>query len=336
MKVALITGITGQDGSYLAELLLHKGYEVHGIIRRASLINTHRIDHIYEQIKLHYGDLTDSTNLVRVIQQVQPDEIYNLGAQSHVKVSFEMPEYTADVDGVGTLRVLEAVRLLGMEDRIRIYQASTSELYGLVQEIPQRETTPFYPRSPYGVAKLYAYWITKNYREAYGMYACTGILFNHESPRRGETFVTRKITMGLKAMSEGKQTVLKLGNLDAKRDWGHAKDYVEAMWMMLQQEEPDDYVIATGKQYSVREFVEMSAPYFGMNIEWQFTVDGTEVGIDTNTGLVRVIVDPKYFRPAEVDTLLGDYTKAKQKLGWQPKISFEQLVEDMCIHEDRI
>jgi GDPmannose 4,6-dehydratase len=333
MKVTLITGITGQDGSYLAEFLLEKGYEVHGIIRRSSMINTHRIDHIFQNIKLHYGDLTDSTNIVRVIQKVQPDEIYNLGAQSHVKVSFEMPEYTADVDAVGTLRVLEAVRLLGMEDRIRIYQASTSELYGLVQETPQRETTPFYPRSPYGVAKIYAYWITKNYRESYRMYACTGILFNHESPRRGETFVTRKITRGLKSMSEGKQTVLKLGNLDAKRDWGHAKDYVEAMWMMLQQKEPDDYVIATGKQYSVRQFVEMAAPYFGMNIEWQFTDEGTEVGIDTNTGLVRVMVDPKYFRPAEVDSLLGDYTKAKQILGWEPKISFEQLVEDMCINE---
>jgi len=336
MKVALITGITGQDGSYLAEFLLEKGYEVHGIIRRASMINTHRIDHIFQNIKLDYGDLTDSTNLVRVIQQVQPDEIYNLGAQSHVKVSFEMPEYTGMVDGLGTLRILEAVRLLGMEDKTRIYQASTSEMFGKVQETPQRETTPFYPRSPYGVAKIYAYWITKNYREAYGMYACTGILFNHESPRRGETFVTRKITRGLKAMSEGKQTVLKLGNLDAKRDWGHAKDYVEAMWMMLQQEEPDDFVIATGKQYSVREFVEAAAPYFGMNIEWQFTVDGTEVGVDTNTGLVRVMVDPKYFRPAEVDSLLGDYTKAKLQLGWEPKTSFEKLVEDMCKNEQAI
>jgi len=332
MKVALITGITGQDGSYLAELLLEKGYEVHGIVRRSSLINTHRIDGIYNRLTLHYGDLTDSTNLVRVIQKVQPDEIYNLGAQSHVKVSFEMPEYTADVDAVGTLRVLEAVRLLGMEDRVRIYQASTSELYGLVQETPQKETTPFYPRSPYGVAKLYGYWITKNYREAYGMYACTGILFNHESPRRGETFVTRKIARGLKAMSEGKQTVLRLGNLDAKRDWGHAKDYVEAMWMMLQQDTPDDYVIATGVQYSVREFVEEAAPYFGMNIEWQFTDSGTEVGIDKNTGLVRVIVDPKYFRPAEVESLLGDASKAKEKLGWEPKISFKQLVEDMCVY----
>jgi GDPmannose 4,6-dehydratase len=332
-KIALISGATGQDGSYLAELLLEKGYEVHGIIRRASLINTHRIDHIYNFIHLHYGDLTDSTNLVRVIQQVQPDEIYNLGAQSHVKVSFEMPEYTGMVDGLGTLRVLEAVRLLGMEDKTRIYQASTSEMFGKVQEIPQTETTPFYPRSPYGVAKIYGYWIVKNYREAYGMYACTGILFNHESPRRGETFVTRKITRGFKAMSEGRQTVLKLGNLNALRDWGHAKDYVEAMWLMLQQDKPDDFVIATGKQYSVREFVERVASYFGMDIEWQFTDQGTEVGIDKNTGLVRVMVDPKYFRPAEVETLLGDATKAKQKLGWEPKISFDQLVEEMCTDE---
>jgi GDPmannose 4,6-dehydratase len=332
MKVALITGITGQDGSYLAELLLEKGYEVHGIIRRSSLINTHRIDHLYQNIKLHYGDLTDSTNIVRVIQKVQPDEIYNLGAQSHVKVSFEMPEYTADVDAMGTLRVLEAVRLLGMEDRVRIYQASTSELYGLVQETPQRETTPFYPRSPYGVAKIYGYWITKNYREAYGMYACTGILFNHESPRRGETFVTRKITRALKAISEGKQEVLTLGNLNAKRDWGHARDFVEAMWLMLQQDKPDDYVVATGVQYSVREFVEQAAPYFGMNIVWQGKgLD--EVGIDSNTGLVCVIIDPKYFRPAEVETLLGDASKAKKELGWEPKTSFKQLVEDMCINE---
>ena len=331
MKVALITGITGQDGSYLAELLLEKGYEVHGIIRRSSLINTHRIDHLYQNVKLHYGDLTDSTNIVRVIQKVQPDEIYNLGAQSHVKVSFEMPEYTADVDGVGTLRILEAVRLLGMEDRVRIYQASTSELYGLVQETPQSETTPFYPRSPYGVAKLYGYWITKNYREAYGMYACTGILFNHESPRRGETFVTRKITQGLSKISVGMQDVLELGNLNAKRDWGHAKDFVEAMWLMLQQDEPEDYVIATGVQYSVREFVEEAAPYFGMKIVWEG--EGLdEVGIDKNTGRVVVRVNPKYFRPAEVETLLGDATKAKEKLGWEPKTSFKQLVEDMCIY----
>jgi len=332
MKTALITGITGQDGSYLAELLLNKGYEVHGIIRRCSLINTHRIDHIYNKIKLHYGDLTDSTNLVRVIQQVQPDEIYNLGAQSHVKVSFEMPEYTGQTDALGTLRVLEAVRLLGMENKVRIYQASTSEMFGLVQEVPQKETTPFYPRSPYGCAKVYGYWITKNYREAYGMYACTGILFNHESPRRGETFVTRKITRALKAISEGKQEVLTLGNLNAKRDWGHARDFVEAMWLMLQQDKSDDYVVATGVQYSVREFVEQAAPYFGMNIVWQG--EGlNEVGIDSNTGLVRVIIDPKYFRPAEVETLLGDASKAKKKLGWEPKTSFKKLVEDMCINE---
>jgi len=331
MKVALITGITGQDGSYLAELLIENGYEVHGIVRRASLINTHRIDHIYDQLKLHYGDLTDSTNLVRVIQQVQPDEIYNLGAQSHVKVSFEMPEYTAQTDAMGTLRVLEAVRLLGMEDKVRIYQASTSELYGKVQEIPQTETTPFYPRSPYGVAKLYGYWIVKNYRESYGMYACSGILFNHESPRRGETFVTRKITRALRAISEGKQKCLYLGNLDALRDWGHAKDYVEAMWLMLQQEQPEDFVIATGEQYSVRRFVEKCAPYFGMNIRWEGSgLD--EVGINSD-GETVIRVDSKYFRPAEVETLLGDATKAKEKLGWEPKISFNQLVQDMCIHE---
>jgi GDPmannose 4,6-dehydratase len=330
-KVALITGINGQDGSYLAELLLEKGYEVHGIIRRASLINTDRIDHIYDSITLHYGDLTDSTNLVRVIQQVQPDEIYNLGAQSHVKVSFEIPEYTGQVDALGTLRVLEAVRLLGMEKKTRIYQASTSELYGLVQEIPQKETTPFYPRSPYGVAKLYGYWIVKNYREAYGMYACSGILFNHESPRRGETFVTRKIIRALSKISVGLQDVLELGNLNAKRDWGHAKDFVEAMWSMLQQENPDDFVIATGEQYSVRDFVEEAAPYFGMNIVWEG--EGlNEVGKDKNTGKVVVKVNPKYFRPSEVETLLGDASKAKQVLGWEPKISFKQLVEDMCVY----
>ena len=331
MKIALITGITGQDGSYLAELLLEKGYEVHGIVRRSSLINTHRIDHIYDSITLHYGDLTDATNLVRVIKQVQPDEIYNLGAQSHVKVSFEMPEYTADVDAVGTLRILEAVRLLGMEDRVRIYQASTSELYGLVQETPQKETTPFYPRSPYGVAKLYGYWITKNYREAYGMYACTGILFNHESPRRGETFVTRKITQALSKISVGLQDFLYLGNLNARRDWGHAKDFVEAMWLMLQQDEPEDFVIATGKQYSVKDFVEESAPYFGMKIVWEG--EGlNEVGIDKLTKKTVIRVDPKYFRPAEVETLLGDASKAKEKLGWEPKTSFKQLVEDMCVY----
>lgn len=333
MKIALITGITGQDGSYLAELLLEKGYEVHGIIRRSSSINTTRIDHIFKKIHLHYGDLTDSTNLVRVIQLVQPDEIYNLGAQSHVKVSFEMPEYTGMVDGLGTLRILEAVRLLGMEKKTRIYQASTSEMFGKVQEIPQKETTPFYPRSPYGVSKVYGYWITKNYRESYGLYACSGILFNHESPRRGETFVTRKITRGLKAMSEGKQTVLKLGNLNAKRDWGHAKDFVEAMWLMLQQDQPDDYVIATGEQYSVREFVEEAAPYFNMDIQWEYDSNGKEVGIDKNTGLVRVIVDEKYFRPAEVDTLLGDSTKAMNNLGWKPRTSFKDLVRDMCLYE---
>ena len=331
MKVALITGITGQDGSYLAELLLEKGYEVHGIVRRSSLINTHRIDGIYDRLSLHYGDLTDSTNIVRVIQKVQPDEIYNLGAQSHVKVSFEMPEYTADVDAVGTLRVLEAVRLLGMEDRVRIYQASTSELYGLVQETPQKETTPFYPRSPYGVAKLYGYWITKNYREAYGMYACTGILFNHESPRRGETFVTRKITQALSKISVGLQDCLYLGNLNAKRDWGHAKDFVEAMWLMLQQDEPDDYVIATGVQYSVKDFVEEAASYFGMKIVWMG--EGlNEIGYDLNTKKTVIQVNPKYFRPAEVETLLGDASKAKEKLGWEPKISFKQLVEDMCVY----
>jgi len=334
MKVALITGITGQDGSYLAELLLGKGYEVHGIIRRSSLINTHRIDHIYPQLHLHYGDLTDSTNMVRVIQQVQPDEIYNLGAQSHVKVSFEMPEYTGNTDGLGTLRVLEAVRLLGMEDKVRIYQASTSELYGKVQEIPQSETTPFYPRSPYGVAKLYGYWIIKNYRESYGLHASSGILFNHESPRRGETFVTRKIVWGLSAISTREQDVLSLGNLDARRDWGHAKDFVEAMWLMLQQDEPDDYVIATGEQYSVRDFVEAAAPYFNMDIEW--IGEGlSEFGVDNNSGKVVVRVDSKYFRPAEVETLLGDATKAKEKLGWEPKTSFKQLVEDMCINEYR-
>jgi GDPmannose 4,6-dehydratase len=332
MKVALITGITGQDGSYLAELLLEKGYEVHGIVRRASLINTHRIDHIYEQINLHYGDLTDSTNLVRVIQQVKPDEIYNLGAQSHVKVSFEMPEYTGQTDALGTLRVLETVRLLGMEEKVRIYQASTSEMFGKVQEVPQKETTPFYPRSPYGCAKVYGYWITKNYREAYGMYACTGILFNHESPRRGETFVTRKITMGLKAIAEDRQNVLYLGNLDAKRDWGHAKDYVRAMWMMLQQDSPEDYVIATGEQYSVREFVEKAAPYFGFDIEW-YGQGEDEIGMDKNTKKTIIAVSPKYYRPTEVETLLGDSTKAKEKIGWEPEISFNDLVMEMCENE---
>jgi GDPmannose 4,6-dehydratase len=331
MKVALITGITGQDGSYLAELLLEKGYEVHGIIRRSSLINTHRIDHIYNNIQLHYGDLTDSINLVKVIQQVQPDEIYNLGAQSHVKVSFDLPEYTGQVDALGTLRILEVVRFLGMENKTRIYQASTSEMYGKVQQIPQSETTPFYPRSPYGVAKLYGYWIVKNYRESYGLHASSGILFNHESPRRGETFVTRKITRGLSSISTGQQDILYLGNLNAKRDWGHAKDFVEAMWLMLQQDNPDDYVIATGEQYSVREFVEEAAPYFGMKITWEGEgID--EIGIDKFTGKEVIKVSPKYFRPAEVETLLGDATKAKENLGWEPKFSFKQLVEDMCVY----
>ena len=331
MKVALITGITGQDGSYLAELLLEKGYEVHGIVRRCSLINTYRIDHIYDRIHLHYGDLTDATNIIGVIKKIEPDEIYNLGAQSHVKVSFEMPEYTGNVDGLGTLRILEAVRLLGMEKSVRIYQASTSELYGLVQEVPQSETTPFYPRSPYGVAKLYGYWIVKNYRESYGLHASSGILFNHESPRRGETFVTRKITRGLSRISTGEQNVLSLGNLDARRDWGHAKDFVKAMWLMLQQDQPDDYVIATGEQYSVRDFVDAAAPYFGMKIEWMG--EGLEeVGYDWNTKRPVIRVDERYFRPAEVETLLGDPSKAKQKLGWEPKTSFKQLVEDMVLY----
>ena len=330
-KVVLITGITGQDGSYLAELLLEKGYDVHGIIRRSSLINTHRIDHIYEKIKLHYGDLTDATNIISVIKKIEPDEIYNLAAQSHVKVSFEMPEYTGQVDGLGTLRILEAIRLLGMEKKTRIYQASTSELYGLVQETPQTETTPFYPRSPYGVAKLYGYWIIKNYREAYNMHCSSGILFNHESPRRGETFVTRKITQGLSRISVGLQDCLYLGNLDAKRDWGHAKDFVEAMYLMLQQDEPDDYVIATGEQHSVREFVEEAAPIFGMKIEWMG--EGLdEVGYDWNTKRTVIRVKERYFRPAEVESLLGDPTKAKEKLGWEPTTSFKQLVEDMCIY----
>ena len=330
-KVALITGITGQDGSYLAELLLEKGYEVHGIVRRASLINTHRIDHIYEQLKLHYGDLTDAMSVTNLIKDIQPDEIYNLGAQSHVKVSFEIPEYTAQVDGLGTLRVLEAVRLLGMEKKTRVYQASTSELYGEVQETPQTETTPFYPRSPYGVAKLYGYWIVKNYRESYGMHCSSGILFNHESPRRGETFVTRKITRGLSRISVGEQDCLYLGNLNAKRDWGHAKDYVEAMWLMLQQDEPDDYVIATGEQYSVKDFVDKAAPFFGFNIEWMGEGD-LEFGYDWNTKRKVIAVDKKYFRPAEVESLLGDASKAKRKLGWEPKISFDQLIEDMVLY----
>ena len=341
MKVALITGVTGQDGSYLAEFLLNKGYEVHGIKRRASSLNTQRIDHIYQdphetnqRFKLHYGDLSDSLNVTKIIQSCQPDEIYNLGAMSHVRVSFDVPEYVGQVDAIGTLRILEAVRLLGLEKKTRIYQASSSELYGGISENKDSfydENSTFYPRSPYGVAKLYAFWITKNYREAYNMFTCNGILFNHESPRRGETFVTRKITQGLSRISVGLQNVLYLGNLDAKRDWGHAKDFVEAMWLMLQQDEPDDYVIATGKQYSVREFVEAAAPFFGLNIEWMG--EGLdEIGIDKTTKKTIVAVNEKYFRPAEVESLLGDATKAKEKLGWEPKTSFKQLVEDMCIY----
>jgi GDPmannose 4,6-dehydratase len=337
-KVALITGITGQDGAYLAEFLLKKDYIVHGIKRRSSLFNTDRIDHLYQDphvkdthLFLHFGDLTDSTNLIRIIQQVQPDEIYNLAAMSHVAVSFETPEYTANVDGVGTLRILEAIRILGMEKKTRFYQASTSELYGLVQETPQRETTPFYPRSPYAVAKLYAYWITVNYREAYGIYACNGILFNHESPVRGETFVTRKITRALARIKLGLQDCLYLGNLDALRDWGHAKDYVEMQWLMLQQEQAEDFVIASGVQYSVRQFVEIAAQELGISIKWQGTgVD--EKGCNA-AGQCIVQVDPRYFRPTEVETLLGDPTKAKQKLGWTTKITFHEMVAEM-VRED--
>jgi len=335
MKKALITGVTGQDGSYLAEFLLNKKYKVYGIKRRSSSFNTSRIDEIFEtdkNFKLYYGDLTDSTNLIRLIQTIQPDEIYNLGAQSHVKVSFETPEYTANSDAMGTLRILEAIRILKMENVVKFYQASTSEMFGKVQQIPQTEITPFYPRSPYGVAKLYAHWITKNYREAYGIHASSGILFNHESPRRGETFVTKKITMGLNKIKNGKDDCLYLGNLDAKRDWGHARDYIEAMWLMLQQDEPDDYVIATGEQYSVRDFVEESASYFGFDIEW--VGQGLdEVGVDKNTGKTIVRIDDKYFRPAEVETLLGDATKAKEILGWVPKVSFKELVKEMCLYE---
>ncbi len=330
-KVALITGITGQDGSYLAELLLEKGYEVHGIVRRTSLINTHRIDHIFDRITLHYGDLTDALGIVAIIKKVAPQEIYNLGAQSHVKVSFDQPEYTANTDALGTLRVLEAVRLLGMEKEVRIYQASTSELYGLVQETPQTETTPMYPRSPYGVAKLYGYWIIKNYRESYDIHASSGILFNHESSRRGETFVTRKIVRALSRISTGLQGTLELGNLNARRDWGHAKDYVEAMYLMLQQDQPDDYVIATGKQYSVKDFVNEAAPYFGFNIEWRG--EGLdEFGFCLNTGRAVVKVNENYFRPAEVETLLGDPSKAKRVLGWEPKIDLKGLVEEMVLN----
>lgn len=331
-RVALCTGITGQDGSYLAEFLLSKGYDVHGIVRRSSLINTHRIDHIYPQLSLHYGDLTDTSNLMQIFHRVEPDEVYNLGAQSHVKVSFEMPEYTGQVDALGTLRMLEAIRSRPYQKHTRFYQASTSELYGLVQETPQTETTPFYPRSPYGVAKIYGYWIVKNYREAYNLHASSGILFNHESPRRGETFVTRKITMGLAAIKKGKQKLLRLGNLDAKRDWGHARDFVEAMWLMLQQDQPDDYVIATGKQYSVREFVELAGQEFDMDIVWEGS-GIEEIGIDKKTNRKVICVDPTYFRPAEVDSLLGDASKAKRVLGWEPKTTFEQLVKEMCDHE---
>ena len=329
-KKALITGITGQDGSYLAELLLEKGYEVHGIIRRSSSINTHRLNHIYDRIKLHYGDLTDSTNLVKVIQEVQPNEIYNLGAQSHVHLSFANAEYTANVDAIGPLRILETIRNLDL--KCKFYQASTSELFGKSIDSPQNEDTPFYPKSPYGVSKLYAHWITKNYRESYNLFACSGILFNHESPRRGNLYVTKKIVRGFSDISKGKMDFLKLGNLNAKRDWGHAKDFVEAMWLILQQDYPDDYVIATGVQKSIREFAEESAPYFGMQITWR-GVGLNEIGYDVFTGKEVIRVDPKYFRPSEVDFVLGDSTKAKNKLGWYPKISFEKLVEDMCINE---
>ncbi|MBV5289767.1 MAG: GDP-mannose 4,6-dehydratase [Pelodictyon phaeoclathratiforme] len=357
MKVALITGITGQDGSYLAELLLEKGYEVHGIKRRASSFNTQRIDHLYRDrhdienegspvshhssLFLHYGDLTDSSNLTRIISEVQPDEVYNLGAQSHVAVSFESPEYTADVDAMGTLRLLEAIRFLGLEKKSRFYQASTSELFGLVQEIPQRESTPFYPRSPYAVAKLYAYWITVNYREAYGMYACNGILFNHESSRRGETFVTRKITRSLANITQGLEECLYVGNMNALRDWGHAKDYVRMQWMMLQQEQPKDFVIATGVQYSVRQFIEKSAAQLGISIRWEGE-GREEIGVIENLstpyaslreGSVIVRVDARYFRPAEVETLLGDPAKAKADLGWVPEITLDEMVEEMVAHD---
>lgn len=347
-KCALITGVTGQDGAYLAEFLLKKGYEVHGIKRRTSLINTARIDHLYEEVQtpeprhfyLHYGDLTDSTSLIRLIQQVQPDEIYNLAAQSHVAVSFETPEYTANADAIGTLRILEAIRILGMEDRTRFYQASTSELYGLVQEVPQKETTPFYPRSPYGTAKLYAYWITVNYREAYKMFACNGILFNHESPLRGETFVSRKITRAVAQIDQGSRDCLYLGNLEAKRDWGHARDYVVAQWLMLQHEKPEDFVIATGKQYSVREFVEKAFKEIGITLEWSGNGPNEEgIAITKESqhlhlhGKPVVKIDPRYFRPLEVDSLLGDPSKAKRLLGWSPTISFQELVTEM-VQED--
>lgn len=349
IKIALITGITGQDGSYLAELLLEKGYEVHGIKRRASSFNTQRIDHIYEdphvdnvRFKLHFGDLTDSSNLTRIISEVQPDEIYNLGAQSHVAVSFDSPEYTADVDAMGTLRMLEAIRFLGLQEKTRFYQASTSELYGLVQQTPQSETTPFHPRSPYAVAKLYSYWMTVNYREAYGMFACNGILFNHESPRRGETFVTRKITRGLANISQNIETCLYMGNIDSLRDWGHAKDYVRMQWMMLQQDTPEDYVIATGKQYSVREFIRWTAEELGLSLE--FSGAGTDevatvVAVQGNKapavkiGDVVMRIDPRYFRPAEVETLLGDPSKAKKQLGWQPQITAREMCAEMVLED---
>ena len=344
-KVALITGITGQDGSYLAEFLLEKGYMVHGIKRRASSLNTQRVDHIYQDphienahFKLHYGDLSDTSNLIRIVQETQPDEIYNLGAQSHVAVSFESPEYTADVDALGTLRLLEAIRILGLEKKTRFYQASTSELYGLVQEIPQKETTPFYPRSPYAAAKMYAYWITVNYREAYGMYACNGILFNHESPRRGETFVTRKITRGLANIAQGLETCIYMGNLDALRDWGHAKDYVRMQWMMLQQDAPDDFVIATGVQYSVRQFIEWSAAELGVTLKFEGNGVAESATVTSiigdkapalKVGDVIVRIDPRYFRPTEVETLLGDPTKAKEKLGWVPEITVQEMCAEM-------
>ena len=339
MKRALITGITGQDGAYLTEFLLDKGYEVHGIKRRSSSFNTARVDHLYKdpheegvRFFMHYGDLTDATNLIRIIQEVKPVEIYNLAAQSHVQVSFETPEYTANADALGVLRLLEAIRILGMERRTKFYQASTSELFGKVREVPQKETTPFYPRSPYAAAKIYAYWITVNYREAYDMFACNGILFNHESPVRGETFVTRKITRALARIKLGLQERLYLGNLNAKRDWGHARDYVEMQWLMLQQDKPDDFVIATGEQHSVREFVEYAAKEVGIDIEWKG--DGVdEIGIDSATGRTIISVDPRYFRPTEVETLLGDPTKAKEKLGWVPKITFQELVSEM-VRED--
>ncbi|AIR70521.1 MULTISPECIES: GDP-mannose 4,6-dehydratase [Dickeya] len=348
-KVALISGVTGQDGSYLAEFLLEKGYEVHGIKRRSSLFNTQRVDHLYQdpheenvKFNLHYGDLTDTSNLTRIIAEVQPDEIYNLGAQSHVAVSFESPEYTADVDAIGTLRLLESIRFLGLAEKTRFYQASTSELYGLVQEIPQKETTPFYPRSPYAVAKMYAYWITVNYRESYGMYACNGILFNHESPRRGETFVTRKITRGLSNIAQGLEKCIYMGNLDSLRDWGHARDYVRMQWMMLQQEKPEDFVIATGVQYSVRDFIRMSAAKLGIELEFTGTGVNEKAVVSKITGNnapalkvgdVIVAVDPRYFRPAEVDTLLGDPSKAKNKLGWVPETTLEEMIDEMVAYD---